>query len=82
MCPGEFSEDLVEVSSGVTQTWLKVEDGGILYEGFPNAMVACYWLLESKAPTYDTADSGVMTAEMSFVLESEQNADLFIFAGN
>ena len=57
-----------------------MKDGGVLYRDDENAQIACYWKFQSLEETYDPRDSSA--AEMSFVLQSAENAELFIYKGH
>ena len=56
-----------------------MEDGGVLYKDNLAAKIACFWKFESLAHKYDASDD---SAEMSFILQSADNAELFIFKGS
>ena len=55
-----------------------MRDAGILFKNDPEAPVSCYWRFRSMEKKYDAHEG----AEMTFVLQSASNVEIFIFAGN
>ena len=71
-CPGDF-KDIND-----TLRMLKVKDGGTLYEDVETDQ-ACHWKIPSpiKEDYYVEDES-----EVTFILETAQNAEIFIFKGS